>query len=282
MEKLSTILVNKYRVVKIHLYMGSVIPILHRFFAKSYYNILNFGLGRRINFNAIRKFDVPTASARILLNAIGGIMISIGATMVILAELGATTTDVLLTGIREQTGISIAGASFGFLGVLFVIMAVTRAQIGMGTVIVPLSVSTTFTFSFSVIPEPHNLSAQFLYFLIGLVVIATGVGIGASAGIGMGAYESICHRVSDINGWHPQLVRLLWELTVLAVGISLGGAFGVGTIIAAIATGWILQYMNSVIGDYLLGRRIRTNCEQPLAQGHTHGENGPKVHQANN
>ena len=190
--------------------------------------------------------------------------------MVILAKLGATTTDVLLTGIREQTGISIAGASFGFLAILFVIMAVTRAEIGLGTVVVPLSVSTTFTFSFLIIPEPHNLSAQLLYFPIGLVVIATGVGIGASAGIGMGAYESICHRVSDINGWHPQLVRLFWELTVLGVGISLGGAFGAGTIIAAIATGWILQYMNSVIGDYLLGRRIRTNCEQPLAQGHTY------------
>jgi len=270
MEKLSTILIRKYRIVKIQLHTGSIVPILQRFLTRSCHNIVNFGLGRRINFTAIRKVNVPTLSGRILLNAIGGVLISIGATMVILAKLGATTTDVLLTGIREQTGISIAGASFGFLAILFVIMAVTRAEIGVGTVVVPLSVSTTFTFSFLIIPEPHNLSAQLLYFPIGLVVIATGVGIGASAGIGMGAYESICHRVSDINGWHPQLVRLFWELTVLGVGISLGGAFGAGTIIAAIATGWILQYMNSVIGDYLLGRRIRTNCEQPLAQGHTY------------
>ncbi len=270
MEKLSTILVKKYRIVKIQLHTGSIIPTLQRFLIRSYHNIANFGLGRRINFSAIRKVNVPTISGRIFLNAIGGVLISVGATMVILAKLGATTTDVLLTGIKEQTGISIAGASFGFLAILFVIMAVTRAEIGLGTVVVPLSVSTTFTFSFLIIPEPHNLSAQLLYFPIGLVVIATGVGIGASAGIGMGAYESICHRISDINGWHPQLVRLFWELTVLVVGILLGGAFGAGTIIAAIATGWILQYMNSVIGDYLLGRRIRTNCEQPLAQGHTH------------
>ena len=270
MEKLTTMLVRKYRIAKIRLYMGSIIPILQRFLTRIYHNFVNFGLGRRINFSAIRKVNVPTIGGRILLNAIGGVLISIGATMVILAKLGATTTDVLLTGIKEQTGISIAGASFGFLAILFVIMAVTRSEIGLGTVVVPLSVSTTFTFSFLITPEPHNLSAQLLYFPTGLVVIATGVGIGASAGIGMGAYESICHRMSDINGWHPQLVRLFWELIVLGVGISLGGAFGVGTIIAAIATGWILQYMNSVIGDYLLGRRIRTNCEQPLAQGHTY------------
>jgi len=268
MEKLSTLLVRRYRITHIKLLMGSTIPMLRRFFTRSYDNILNFGLGRRINFNAIQKVNVTTMSARLLLNVLGGVMISIGATLVILAELGATTTDVLLTGIKEQTGVSIAGASFGFLAILFVIMAITRAEIGLGTVVIPLSVSTTFTFSFLIIPDPHNLSAQLLYFALGLVVIATGVGIGASAGIGMGAYESICLRISDIRGWHPQLVRLIWELAVLVVGISLGGAFGVGTIIAAIATGWILQYMNSAIGDYLLGRRIRTKCQTPLARGH--------------
>ncbi len=265
--------------------MGSMIPFLRRFFTRSYYNILNFGLGRRINFSAIRKVNVPTIGARIFLNITGGIMVSLGATMIILAELGATTTDVFLTGLREQTGVSIAGASFGFLGILFALMGITRAKIGLGTIVIPLSVSTTFTFSFLIIPEPHNLSAQLLYYFLGLVVIATGVGVGASAGIGMGAYESICHRVSEINGWHPQLVRLIWELTVLGVGIFLGGAFGIGTLFAAVATGWILGYMNSVIGDYLLGRRIRTNCERPLAQGHIYdgeGKNAPKVNPANN
>ena len=78
-------LVRKYRIVKIRLYMGSIIPILQRFLTRIYHNFVNFGLGRRINFSAIRKVNVPTIGGRILLNAIGGVLISIGATMVILA-----------------------------------------------------------------------------------------------------------------------------------------------------------------------------------------------------
>ena len=248
--------------------MGSILPAFQRFLTKTRNNIFNFGLGRRINFSAVTKFNVSTVTAQALLNMAGGFIISLGATMVIMANLGATTTDVLLTGVSKQLGITIALSSFGFLAALFVVMGITRSKIGIGTVVVPLSVSTTFTFSFSLLPEPHNTFAQLLYFTIGLFTIATGVGIAASAGIGMGAYESICHRVSEIYGWHPQIVRLIWELIVLSVGISLGGAFGAGTLIAAISTGWILQYMNVAIGDYLLGRRMRTNCETPLARGY--------------
>ena len=241
---------------------------VERFLWKTSKNILNFGLGRRINFTAIRKISVPSVGAQIFLNITGGVLISVGATMIILADIGATTTDVLLTGISHQTGLSIAAASFGLLTILLLLLGSIRAKVGVGTIVVPLAVSTTFIYSFSVIPNPHNFGAQLIYFITGLFVIALGVGIGASAGIGMGAYESICHRIAEGRDWHPQIVRLIWEFIILSIGILLGGAFGIGTLIAAIATGWILKYMNSAIGDYLLGGRIRTNCETPLARGY--------------
>jgi uncharacterized membrane protein YczE len=149
------------------------------------------------------------------------------------------------------------------------VILVTRSKIGAGTILLSISVSATFSYSFLLVPEPTNFGTQFLYFIIGLFVIATGVGIGASAGIGMGAIEAICHRLSEISGVNFQKIRIVWEITLLSIGIALGGAIGPGTLIAAIATGWILNYMNVFIGDYLLGRRLRTNCQRPLARGHS-------------
>ncbi|MGB1489148.1 MAG: YczE/YyaS/YitT family protein [Acidimicrobiales bacterium] len=241
-----------------------------KFISKTLENIHDFGFGRRINLTAFRKIDSLSFGAQIALNVLGGILISLGATMVILADLGATTTDVLLTGLNQQLGISIAIASFGFLFGLIAFMLAVKARIGLGTVVIPLSVSASFTYSFALIPEPQNIASQLLYFSCGLFVIATGVGTGASAGIGMGVYESICRRLSEMTDWHPQLVRLGWELLILATGILLGGAFGLGTLIAAFATGWILQFMNSAIGDYLVGRRIRTGSKNLIAQGFNH------------
>jgi uncharacterized membrane protein YczE len=247
----------------------AVIAGLHRFIVLTYRNTLRFGLGRRVNFSAIRKINVPTNGARVGLNALGGFLIAMGATMTVLADLGAGTTDVVLTGISATFSISHAYASFAFFAVISLVILVTRSKIGAGTIFLSISVSATFSYSFLLVPEPTNFGTQFLYFIIGLFVIATGVGIGASAGIGMGAFEAICHRLSEISGFHSQKIRFVWEITLLSIGIALGGAIGPGTLIAAIATGWILNYMNIFIGDYLLGRRLRTNCQQPLARGHS-------------
>ncbi|MDG1845213.1 MAG: hypothetical protein P8J01_02355 [Acidimicrobiales bacterium] len=247
-----------------------VITGVFRFVAITYRNTLRFGLGRRVNFSAIKKINVTTTGARVGLNAVGGFLISMGATMVVLADLGAGTTDVVLTGISATFSVSHASASFAFFAVICLIMLATRSKIGAGTILLSISVSATFCYSFILVPEPSNFGTQLLYFIFGLFVIATGVGIGASAGIGMGAFEAICHRLSEISGWHSQKIRLVWEITLLGIGIALGGAFGPGTLIAAIATGWILKYMNVFIGDYLLGRRLRTDCQQPIARGHSY------------
>ena len=135
---------------------------LEGFLWKTSRNVLNFGLGRRINFTAIKKISVPNIGAQIFLNIAGGALISVGATMIILADIGATTTDVLLTGISHQTGLSIAAASFGLLTILLILLMCVRAKVGVGTIVIPLAVSTTFIYSFSLIPNPHNFGAQLI------------------------------------------------------------------------------------------------------------------------
>jgi uncharacterized membrane protein YczE len=85
--------------------------------------------------------------------------------------------------------------------------------------------------------EPaHDLATRWTLLLSGVVLngIATGLYIGARFGPGPrdGLMTGLAAR-----GMSLRAVRTGIELTVLAAGIALGGTFGVGTLIYALAIG---------------------------------------------
>ena len=81
-------------------------------------------------------------------------------------------------------------------------------------------------------------------------MLAAGVGLNAVAGaaylgarLGPGARDGLMTGFVRITGISVGKVRTTLELSVLAVGLALGGSAGLGTIVYALSIGPLLQWM---------------------------------------
>jgi uncharacterized membrane protein YczE len=69
---------------------------------------------------------------------------------------------------------------------------------------------------------------------------ATALYVGAQ--LGPGPRDGLMTGLSRRCGWSIRRVRTLLELTVLAIGVALGGTVGVGTVVFALAVGPLTQF----------------------------------------
>jgi len=69
--------------------------------------------------------------------------------------------------------------------------------------------------------------------------LATGMYIGA--GFGSGPRDGLMTGINARTGWSVRSVRTAIEVSVLLIGCVLGGTFGVGTVLYALAIGPLIQ-----------------------------------------
>jgi uncharacterized membrane protein YczE len=159
------------------------------------------------------------------------------------ATLGLGPWDVFHDGVAQLTGLS-----FGTV-VIITSVAVLLAWIplrekpGLGTISNVFIVGLAADAGLSVIPEGGPLSVR-------LLMLAAGVGLNAVAGaaylgarLGPGARDGLMTGFVRITGISVGKVRTTLELSVLAVGLALGGSAGLGTIVYALSIGPLLQWM---------------------------------------
>lgn len=94
--------------------------------------------------------------------------------------------------------------------------------------------------------------------IIGCGIMASGIPIYIRANLGVGAVDLISEIISDKSGVAYRMVRIIGDLTLVIVGYFLGGTAGVGTIVAVVMTGPIVQFLrphtnkmvDRIIGEY--------------------------------
>ena len=79
-----------------------------------------------------------------------------------------------------------------------------------------------------------------------IVAMATGMYI--STNFGKGPRDGIMVGTAEVLGWPFWIVRTMFEVTVLAIGIFMGGRFGEGTIIFAVCIGYLMQTSMRLFG----------------------------------
>ena len=92
------------------------------------------------------------------------------------------------------------------------------------------------------IDTPQTLPLRCAYLVGGVVVCAFATALYVGAQLGPGPRDGLMTGFARRTGWSIRRVRTIIEVSVLVVGVLLGGTVGVGTIVFAFGVGPVTQF----------------------------------------
>lgn len=161
--------------------------------------------------------------------------------MFIRSDLGVDPWDVFHLGVALQLGMTI-GTVIILTGAAVLLLWIPLRQLpGLGTISNVICIGLAADASMALIPELNSLPIRIALLVAGIVVNALATGMYIGAGFGAGPRDGLMTGVHARFGWSIRVVRTVIEVSVLVIGIALGGTFGVGTVLYALSIGPLIQ-----------------------------------------
>ena len=179
---------------------------------------------------------------KIIIIVIGSVIAAYGITLALYAGFGGATLAVLWQGISKTFHISIGMASF-IVALIMLVFAFfyDRSQIQIGTILYQIVYSACVDLFANVHMYSAHLWVNALIMLLGVLIFAIGTGIYAAASLGRGSYEALTFSLAEKNRWQVKVVRMILDIVMVAIGVILGGKFGVCTIVTILISGPVIQ-----------------------------------------
>jgi len=156
--------------------------------------------------------------------------------LLVRADLGLDSWDVLHQGISDRTGVSMGLVVVGASALVLALWVPLRQRPGWGTLANVLLVGLFLDLTLTVLPAPTHLFWRITFLLLGIVGNAVATGLYIGAGLGPGPRDGLMTGLAA-RGLSIRVARTLIEISVLIPGWLLGGTVGVGTLAYALAIG---------------------------------------------
>lgn len=170
-------------------------------------------------------------------------MFGIGIAFFVQGDIGVPPWDVFHQGVSGKTGYAI-GTVIVFTGFAVLLLWIPfRLRPGIGTVLNAVQIGIVENIAEPMIPDAPNVGVGALYVAIGMVAIAAGSGLYIGAELGSGPRDGLMMGINARFGVSVRAARTTVEVTVLVVGVLLGGGIGVGTFVFAFGIGPLVQVM---------------------------------------
>ena len=157
------------------------------------------------------------------------------------ANLGADPWNVFHLGVAGLTSVNLGVVMILTGAAVLLLWIPLRQRPGLGTISNVIVLGLAADATLALMPPLESLWLRGL--MLGLAVIlnalATGMYIGA--GFGAGPRDGLMTGIHARTGWSVRWIRMAIELSVLVIGTLLGGTFGIGTVIYALANGPLIQ-----------------------------------------
>jgi uncharacterized membrane protein YczE len=188
---------------------------------------------------------------RLLVLVLGVILIALGATIIVTSDIGGDSVVVLQQGFTDFFGIEDLGLGILILNTLliFVLYLMNKKMVNIGTFITSLLIGPLVSL-YSLLPflnQPDTLILQILMTIAGSVITSIGIAVYIIANIGYSPYEGIMITIKDKTKIRFSIVKIIGDVVMFGIGILLGGKFGIGSIIAIILFGPLIELFLKVL-----------------------------------
>ena len=168
-------------------------------------------------------------------------LFGVGIALMVAGDLGTAPWDVFHQGLARVSGISL-GVAIIVTGIVVVLAFIPlREKVGLGTVLNALLIGISADWTLSWLQQPEAMWARIALTTAGPVLIAIASGLYIGGGLGPGPRDGIMTGFAK-RGFAVWKVRTILEVSVMTIGIFLGGSIGFGTAWFAISIGPLVQF----------------------------------------
>lgn len=157
------------------------------------------------------------------------------------SDLGVPPWDVFHQGISKHTGLGLGTVLIIVAFCVLILWIPLRLRPGLGTILNAIEIGLVENVAQDLIPHSHNMLVRILFMCAGLAIIAAGSGLYIGAEFGSGPRDGLMLGLNKKFGISVRLARTTVEVTVMLIGILLGGHIGFGTFFFALGIGPMVQ-----------------------------------------
>lgn len=194
------------------------------------------------NLGPIDQLKAGRLPERLLRLLLGLWLYGLAIALMVEGAIGASPWDVFHLGVARHAPLSLGTVMiFTALAVLLAWIPL-RQMPGLGTVANTLLLGPFADINLAWLGTPSGLAAQCAYMLGGVLACGFATALYVGAQLGPGPRDGLMTGLARRTGWSIRRVRTLIEISVLVIGIVLGGTVGVGTVVFALAVGPVTQF----------------------------------------
>lgn len=178
-----------------------------------------------------------------LIMLLGSLAIGIGVAFIVYGDIGGDPLTTLEQGLARtfNTTVPITQifANVVFVAILFLL---DRKRVSLDTMLSPLAISFSCSLAMKLLPTVNVMVLRLIYLIMGITIAGLGIGIGAQSESGSNPYDGVVLSLSERFNIKYSLLRTVFDLLVLIIGILLSGSWGIGTIISLACQGYIAGF----------------------------------------
>lgn len=165
----------------------------------------------------------------------------IGIAFFVKSTLGVPPWDVFHSGVSQHTGLGLGTVLIIVAFFVLLLWIPLRLRPGIGTILNAVEIGLVENIAQDLLPDTSNLAVRIAFLAAGMLCIAAGSGFYIGAELGSGPRDGLMLGLNQRFGISVRLARTVVEVTVMIIGIFLGGKIGIGTFVFAFGIGPLVQ-----------------------------------------
>ena len=179
-------------------------------------------------------------------------LLGLAIALILESQLGCDPIGLLCDGISQAFSINYGLASSLYnVAIIIIALLVARRHLGMGTIIYGVS-SGIFIEFYRMLISPLELANMgigyaIVAFIIGEICMAAAFALLMQLELGMTALDATLMKLKEVTKLSYSVLKLGMDILFVVVGTVLGGRFGIGTIVSAVVTGFLVTSISKMI-----------------------------------
>jgi uncharacterized membrane protein YczE len=194
------------------------------------------------NLGPLAQLRAGRLPERVLRLLVGLWLYGVAIALMIESTLGASPWDVFHLGVALHLPVSFGVVMILAAAVVLLAWIPLRQMPGLGTVANALLLGPFADIALALIGTPESLPLRCAYLIGGVVLCAFATALYVGAQLGPGPRDGLMTGFARRTGRSIRSVRTVIEISVLAIGVLLGGTVGLGTVVFALGVGPVTQF----------------------------------------